>query len=350
MKKVCHCLFALLSIFTAISACSNSLIEDVSVPTSTIKINPTLKVMYTPSATSWPTNFYIEEPFLDDKRWSKFVSTDAKSHGFYDIAVDSQDKLWFAGNNFVVNFDGNSWIKKDIENIDLKSRIETIAITNDSVVWIGWVGNIASFNGQDWITYTGVINANEHLWDMAINSKGELLVGTDYRVLHYANQKWFSSTYVDTGLSSVRTITKDSDGKLWFAGQSGVSIFDGVEWVKIQDFGGESTTVMCIAVLDSNNIWLGFGNSISGVMYFDGKKWSKYGENIGLNRIMVLSVFIDNQKALWVSGIGGTISFDGQNWSQYPITAWDIVQTHDGAMWFASEEGIFRFVPKPNSE
>ncbi|MFT4526498.1 MAG: ligand-binding sensor domain-containing protein [Bacteroidia bacterium] len=104
---------------------------------------------------------------------------------------------------------------------------------------------------------------------------------------------------------------------MWFGTDSGVAIFDGMNWVNHNtstDAGFVSDVVSAITVLDNGDVWIG---SDDGAAHFDGSTWTTYTETEGLGDDRIKSIYemVDGTIAFGTE-IGFTL-YDGTDWTSY---------------------------------
>jgi Tol biopolymer transport system component len=180
-------------------------------------------------------------------------------------------------------------------------------------------------------------------------------VATGTGVYRFEGGSWTRFTDQDgIPFMEVEDMATAPDGKLWFATACcGVSSFDGKTWTTYTTASGlPSNDIRSLVFAPDGALWL--GTEDKGVVRFDGKGWRNYTEERdGLwgNTVTHGFVMPDGSLLFSTSTTWPYLSrFDRQAWSQYApeggpagfYTA-DITTAPDGALWFATSEGVFRF-------
>jgi ligand-binding sensor domain-containing protein len=63
--------------------------------------------------------------------------------------------VWFATESGATRFDGGTWVNYTTEDGIGASRVLSIAVSSESVVWFGTDGGgVTHFDGENWTTFT----------------------------------------------------------------------------------------------------------------------------------------------------------------------------------------------------
>ncbi|MDP2982242.1 MAG: two-component regulator propeller domain-containing protein [Candidatus Latescibacter sp.] len=195
--------------------------------------------------------------------------------------------------------------QEGVWDIYTSSSMITCVAPLDDFVWCGTSGGVLRVNRSDWssVKYTvkdGLINNS--IQTVAVDQSGIVWVGTYFGVSSFDGKAWKRYTTAD-GLAqnNVQAIAIDTNNVKWFGtGDNGISSFDGVSWktyslTDMVEFG----SVSAIAV-DGNNVkWIASYNAL---LSFDGSSWKKYYLN------GIKNVKIGPDGSVWV--IQHTSNFD----------------------------------------
>jgi ligand-binding sensor domain-containing protein len=150
---------------------------------------------------------------------------------------------------------------------------------------------------------------------------------------------------------SVHCQLQDKAGNLWFStGGGGVYRFDGASFVNFTTKDGLlDDDVRSIIEDKSGDIVFG---TRSGICKYNGKEFSKYGDNTELHRMPVTCLLADREGNLWIGTLtSGVYRYDGKNLANFlnrdrPFnlgskyqTIMDILQDKEGNLWFSSWNG-----------
>lgn len=114
-------------------------------------------------------------------------------------------------------------------------------------------------------------------------------------------------------------VFEDSKGNFWFSTLSkGVAKYDGNKLIYETSMGNR---IVGIAEDSNANLWFGTN---SGIYKYDGKIFTNYSVNDGLNDDMVSSILIDRKGFIWVGTWGGVCRFTGSDFIDFPIPKPDI--------------------------
>lgn len=143
----------------------------------------------------------------------------------------------------------------------------------------------------------------------------------------------------------------DLETTMWGLGQQ--------KLIKTQG-SNEYQNITC-GIQDRNgNLW--FGTAGEGVYKYDGKLFTQYTQNDGLNSNHVWSILEDKDANIWFGTTDGICRFDGKNIVAMPIsfllrpainnnsyynewstknTVWSMLQDKSGKIWFGAGDGVY---------
>jgi ligand-binding sensor domain-containing protein len=284
---------------------------------------------------------------------------------FSGIAVDKQNRKWFANQYGVACFDGKTWVNHlfsltrsdineglDLENANLHiNDINAIAIDRDDAVWASALGGnwVMSFDGKAWKLFSHVADeAFMPIFPYVIlvdQNNIKWFVGAG--VTSYDGNTW--STYKRFQVNLVSGAV-DNDNLKWFGTlEDGAWSFDGTTWTHYNKDNSPLTGFEVKVAADKNNVkWFCTRESqmnCKGTIYrFDGSTWKTYGTDItGIPADYPIDELnCDHNGVLWITHRTLT-SFDGKTWKTWPDiktgSASSIVFDEDGYIWVASPYG-----------
>ncbi len=229
-----------------------------------------------------------------------------------------------------------------------------------------------------WSQYTTTDSGLPHNMVNAIaeDTDGSMWFGTDSGAARFAGGEWTSFTPDNSGLAINRllAVTVDPAGDKWFGGFSdpaGVSAvrYDGASWSLYGSGPGcvpgseVLGPVYDVAFAGTGSAWFaadgfvpadGATPSYVGVANYDGVVWHTYTQDEhNLGQTELIAVAPDG--TVWAALVSSTwiLRLDGSTWSWYempkdsstvmdPIVG-DLAVAEDGALWVASETGVWRF-------
>ena len=190
----------------------------------------------------------------------------------------------------------------------------------------------------------------------------------------------------------IYAIAQDHDGYLWLGARTGLVRFDGSEflpWAGRQALPDDR--VAAILAAHDGSLWVGFGTvggvarivgdavtqfttrdglaeggvpaivqdqqgtiwvaSHGGLSEYDGQRWRTVGEDEGLNRTPVLSLWCDSRGALWVGTAAGLYRRDagGRRFTLIdPVTGGELGEDLSGTVWVTDPRDTFHSVGPPN--
>ncbi|MFB3784859.1 MAG: two-component regulator propeller domain-containing protein [bacterium] len=170
--------------------------------------------------------------------------------------------------------------------------------------------------------------------------------GVDFHLAPFKKGVWRSYTYLD-GLASnfVAAIETDTQGRIWFGTNAGLSRFDGRRFVSFAQRDGLAANDVRAIHQDSDGlIWIGTTNGLS---RYDGKSFVNFTQQEGLAGDLVYAVFQDSQKRLWIGTSTGVSRYENRSFVN--ITRRDglpvdevhaLAETPSGTLWFGTLAGL----------
>lgn len=156
------------------------------------------------------------------------------------------------------------------------------------------------------------------------------------------------------GSVTIKDITEDKDGMMWFGHSDGISCIDGekVSNYYVSD-GLISNDVWCISSDAEGKIWIG---TIAGICVFDSKKFVNFelpegirDSTVGVSSTkMVHEILEDSKGRIWISSNAGLFSYSnnklthvskklGMNTNFTNM----LFEDKTGGLWIASKEGLY---------
>ena len=242
-----------------------------------------------------------------------------------DLMDPSKRSIWFTTAEGVRRLDrqGN-WYIYNSQNSKLPgNQVSALAVDREGNRWIA----IAN-RGISW-------------W-----SKGQGVCRRDWE------GKWQNFSEADSGLidNTVNTITEDSEGKIWFATNKGLSVFDGKGWMSFTPFNSRipDSPITAIAVDREGNRWMGtWGEGLCA--FKKNGEWQTYtSKNSGIQDNRISTLIFDHKSNLWIGTPSGLTMFPGVAASSAPVKGYGCERLWDfGPPAIMSplqpEEGIFEW-------
>lgn len=194
------------------------------------------------------------------------------------------------------------------------------------------------------------------------DTAGNLWFGTTSEGVYKYDGKVFTQFTESNGLISntVHHILEDKEGKIWIATSSGICVYDGKTFSKIQipvpknqpiNTYNSRKDVFNIIQDKSGKLWFA---TIDGVFVYYGNSFTHFTVNEGASGFLssnnnVEYILEDKAGIIWFGGRGNEGVFrydgttitnlkpDGDNW------AWPVLQDKRGNIWFSNWNGAYRY-------
>lgn len=141
----------------------------------------------------------------------------------------------------------------------------------------------------------------------------------------------------------VNAAFQDRDGYIWFATQSGVSIYNGSTF---SDFSPkeELKGIDAVSITQTSDGAIWIGTNTDGVFRYDYSKLTHFTVKQGLPSEVIRSFYVDDQEKLWVATEAGVAFYDGSKWTKFQDPqkklndgVLSLTQTSDGNYWFGTQ-------------
>lgn len=281
-------------------------------------------------------------------------STEISVLGNYDnirkIYEDSNSDTWIVGDGLLGFLDvNNTWSSISIEGSE--HNVSDIEQDRKGTYWLSAYGEgIYHWNKGVIKQYTyedGLISSL--IRNIFIDSEGRVWCASKSGV-SVLREDGFSSFNIKNGLPSdnIETICEDREGNVWLASDgAGAFRFTSDEFVNYHATSGLKTEYVMTGFQDSNgNYW--FGSYNYGVIRYDGEGYDYFNvENEKILNNVVWSSLEDSKGRLWFGTSNGLALFEENEIVNYTKVDWlpsdkitSIYERENGQVWFGTSKGL----------
>ena len=146
------------------------------------------------------------------------------------LVFDVQGNLWIGTESGVAKFDGVNWTVYDAENSGLPANnVDALVFDVQGNLWIGtWVGGLAKFDGVNWTVYNtnnSELPGNIHV--LVIGVQGELWIGTRRGLAKFDGTNWTVHNTNNSELpgNEINDLAIDAKGNLWIGTWYRVAVY-----------------------------------------------------------------------------------------------------------------------------
>jgi signal transduction histidine kinase/ligand-binding sensor domain-containing protein len=284
------------------------------------------------------------------------------------VTGDSGGNLWIGTwRNGLYRMDGSSVQKVQLPDRDVSFVVRTLAVSPKGDVWVGdWSRVPYVKSGDRWLrANVAELDPNGRIECLTFDGQGTLWVATSSGVFAYPEGPVDRRPPVIAG-SGMRALLAARDGTLWVGKVNGLA-----RWRKgvVEEAPGtQSSSVRSLTEDSEGRIWV--STSANGISRVDGDTWHSYDQRSGLPAIPCYTALDDGKGSLWLASPAGIVrvpmaQFDeldkrqrdrlepvvyGQDDGMRSIEcqgdghqlAWKDSQ---GALWFATVKGVVRVDP-----
>ncbi len=242
-----------------------------------------------------------------------------------EFQIDNQGNWFYTTDYGFYSYDGVSHRNYKISNSELPTNwFEKVVIDKYGVKWFAGYYGVVRFDGFNWRTFN-VANSTlgwDHITDMYADNDNGLIWVTfnpgfgNSGISYYDGSNWNTITpTVSGGFHNGYSLTKDTNGNMWFIGSSGVAKYDYTAWTHYSSATLNSTPNGNIVADLSGNVFVAsFGQ---GVWRFDGSSWQFYDSSnfAGASSYSYFLYSGAGGQVYAITGLGNIYVFDGTAWN-----------------------------------
>jgi ligand-binding sensor domain-containing protein len=263
----------------------------------------------------------------------------------FAIYVDSQGYKWFG-----TNAGGASRYKDGEWDVYFPMHgladywIYSFAEQNNGPLWIGtWAGaNSVDLSTMEFKTYLTEL-INEWVYALDIDSQDRVWFGTEGGISMYDGASWREWSHKDgLGAANIEQYPASSNTGLGTRSRHDLSVLE-----QGRQTYNPSYVFSLIVNERDDSVWAGTWGG--GVSHFDGNTWTNYTTADGLASNIVYSIAQDPNGTLWFGTSNGLSRYDGQSWINYDThtgllenNVYAIAPTASGELWVGTKNGVSR--------
>ena len=200
-----------------------------------------------------------------------------------------------------------------------------------------------------WESFDDIDGLSHECWCVLEDKDGNIWIGTRSGLSRFDGKEFVNLSGRD-GLPdiNVQCLHQDRAGNIWIGTRNGLSRYDGKRFVNFTDSDGLAHNfVQCLREDNQGNIWIG---TLRGLSQYDGDAFVNLSEEDGLITNNVHDIHQDKQGNIWIGTSGGLSQYDGVefvNFTQKDGLASNYVrcllQDRDGNIWIGTDNGLSRY-------
>lgn len=281
------------------------------------------------------------------------------------LAVDAHGGVWMPVDNVgedtsrggVARLDGDGWTTHTVADGLPHAVVGPITAAGDTV-WVATEGGAARFADGQWNGYVTGEGPGGNAVSLAVGDRRVWTAGWSH-VSSFDGQRWTrwsAGGPPDNRLASdlAGALTVGPDGTAWVSTRHGVARFDGDTWhtpISGEDVSGEP--VRALAVSDDGAVWVALGSRQSAttgsrvIRYVDGAP-TTYTRDDGVP-YNPKALAIAHDGTVWVGSEGGVARFDAGQWTTFttddglPAYKVQALAVRGHTVWAGTANGLARF-------
>ena len=293
-------------------------------------------------------------------RSSAFVSytkdSGLRSPSVSDLGEDSKGRILGANGASGLCIIDKNIVRYPGENEGFLSAVVFgVGETSTNKIILGNKHDVSAWDGKSSKVLLAPVNTHSTLTDSqgrvwVCSSQGVLLIEDD-RISEPLKNLFPDNT-------SVYGMREDKNGRIWFCSRErGCLVWDGSQLSIVgKEQGLTEESVWSVDFDSQNRAWIGTNGS--GVFIYDGKSMEIINDQNGLPDNYVWQVLIDNDNRAWIGTNEGITRFDGEEFVLFTVDdglagnegqADACLKDSQGNLWFASSQGISRYIDRKYS-
>jgi ligand-binding sensor domain-containing protein/signal transduction histidine kinase len=271
----------------------------------------------------------------------------APTLAIHSIFEDRQHRIWVGGSR-LLRFDGNEVRSFDLPGAYSQNRVKSILQTQDGTVWVGTVGGLERLNERGFEAVPGIDGTVRTLRQ---TSDGTLWIGTIGQGLYTFGRKGLRKVQAKGLLPSntVLDVYEDNADQIWLGTQDGLVRLSKTPVHVVPLPGGSDPDFETISYDGEGTIWV-----VSSKVYAIRADHAEAYTFQPIANIPARNVFRDREGTLWVGTDGsGAYHLTARGPIHYSAPRELVnnfvrafLESRDGAMWIATDEGITRIQGK----
>ncbi len=287
-------------------------------------------------------------------------------NSIHSITQDNLGNYWFGHKE-----DGLSVFNKHLKKLEKNlnklpsKQVSVLYSDSKSNVWVGYLGEeMSKINSSGIINYSSKDGLNvKQIITFLEDSRGHMWIGSETGLTKFDGKQFIDFNDKD-GIPrdwQVYALTEDSDGNIW-AGVLGHGLLR-ITGRKVTRFtakeGLPNDNVLCILQDKTGYIWVAtYGG---GIARFDGSEFTVYDERHGLSSNTCYSM-IEDGEYIYIGTSKGITRFEYKNFKTKGESAFRIFNSRDGLIssemnqgaylkdnagniWFGSQKGVIKINP-----
>jgi ligand-binding sensor domain-containing protein/signal transduction histidine kinase len=271
------------------------------------------------------------------------TSSYASAFAVHSIIEDREHRVWVGGSSLLV-FDQGGVSEKQLPGRDSENRVKSMVETQDGTIWVGTVGGLDRLVDGRFVPMEQIKGTVRTLRE---TRDGALWIGTiGHGLYRYANGDflhWTSANLLPS--NTILSIFEDAEQQVWIGTQEGMVRLSKTP-VSVLPLPGDSDPDIGTISADTNGtIW-----AVSSGVYTIRDGVARPYKFANLPDVPIRNIFRDRSGDLWIGTDGSGV----YRWTHAGIIHYTapgrlinnfvraFLQSQDGAMWIATDEGLSR--------
>lgn len=291
---------------------------------------------------------------MDDRYVSIAPPTGIEKLAVRTFVEDSKGQIWMGTDQAgVLVYNGSELIQYTTENGLADNTVRALIIDENDQVVAGTTNGLSLLEGDHFVPISGEGVNPTSVTQIISDRDGGFWISTfSQGLFHFLDGRFENFTLEDNGLISnwIRSITLDSQNRIWCATKQGVTLFDGQKSKNFDARNGLSITTVNVVIQDQeNNLW--FGSDGGGILRFNNPAIANFTQDDGLSGNIIMSVLQDANGGYWFSSYrNGLTHIVDDEITRYDNLSglnnnsmWGSFRDGKGHLWFGTSDGVTRF-------
>jgi ligand-binding sensor domain-containing protein len=277
-------------------------------------------------------------------------------NNIWSLTIDKSGNKWFGtGEKGLVKYDGNEFTIFDKTNSPIIGNyISPLFVDSKNNIWVSTAlpSLLLKYNGENWEIFSekDLLSVDISVLAITEDYKGNIYFGGMSGVSVYNGEKWDRINFPFEGII-IRSIAVDTAGNIAIGHEEGLLLRKDGQWKTFKASNNKlQNSVESVLFLKSGELFIGYGAAAHGgfSIYLNGV-WNHFNvENNKMPDNTVKKILLDDDGTLWMITFDGLVRYKDGKTETYKLAnvyrnVYIDMAIEDKTIWIATFFGVIRY-------